>query len=320
MAVLTPVDLEEARLLGAALCVEITSVEGILAGSVNSNFALHTADGGRLFLRVYEEQTPTTAQGEAALLAHLARWGVPTPRPLPFADGSPLTTHRGKPAAVFPWVEGATLCQARVTEGAAAAVGAALARTHLAGLDYPAPPPSRFDAAALAGRLETILQKAPSLAPLVARLRGELARLGPLRSPQASFSLVHADLFRDNVLFHEGALVALLDFESACAVSRPFDLAVTLLAWCFGDSLDRSLARALVGGYACVRPLPPEELRYLPADAAFAALRFTITRLTDFELRPRGQGVFKDYRRFLARLDAVLALGDGLAPFLGLAP
>ena len=36
-----------------------------------------------------------------------------------------------------------------------------------------------------------------------------------------------------------------------------------------------------------------------------AALRFAVTRITDYELRPRGVVAFKDYRRFLRRLDAV---------------
>jgi homoserine kinase type II len=41
------------------------------------------------------------------------------------------------------------------------------------------------------------------------------------------------------------------------------------------------------------------------------ALRFTVTRITDYELRPRGSVVYKDYRRFLARLLAIEALGEG---------
>jgi homoserine kinase type II len=93
---------------------------------------------------------------------------------------------------------------------------------------------------------------------------------------------------------------------------------VTLLAWCFGDALDPSLARALAQGYAAVRPLPEPEAARLHAEGTFAALRFAITRITDFELRPRGVGVYKDYRRFLARADALDALGsEGLRAMLG---
>ena len=53
---------------------------------------------------------------------------------------------------------------------------------------------------------------------------------------------------------------------------------------------------------------------------SFAALRFTITRITDYAMRaatsePR---VVKDWRRFQARFDKLQALGsDGLRRLLG---
>lgn len=120
------------------------------------------------------------------------------------------------------------------------------------------------------------------------------------------------------MLWTNGRIAALLDFESASHESYPFDLMVTLLAWCFGDHLDPALARAMAQGYARVRPIPEAEAARLYEEGSFAALRFTITRITDFELRPRGSGVFKDFRRFLARGEALDALGPaGLRDMLG---
>jgi homoserine kinase type II len=130
---------------------------------------------------------------------------------------------------------------------------------------------------------------------------------------------VHGDLFRDNVLWKDGRVRALLDFESASHESYPFDLMVTLLAWCFGDRLEPALARAMAQGYARVRPLPEAEAARLHDEGSFAALRFSVTRITDFELRPRGLGVFKDFRRFVARAEALDALGPaGLRAMLGI--
>jgi homoserine kinase type II len=321
MALLTPLPLDDARRLGALYGLDVAAVRPILAGSVNTNVELTLAGGGRVFLRIYEEQTAASAAGEARLLEHLAARGVITPRPLPRRDDPSafIAEHAGKPAAVFPWIEGETLCQARVTPAAAAAVGEALARVHLAGASVEGAPPNRFGPAELERRVRSIRERElePELAAVVDGLAARLERFAS-RTPDGS-GLVHGDLFRDNVLWKDGSISALLDFESASRQAYGFDLMVTILAWCFGDRLDPELARAMAQGYARVRPLSRDEAARLYDEGSFAALRFSITRITDFELRPRGTGVHKDYRRFLARATALDALGpDGLQTFLRL--
>ncbi len=315
MALLTPITLPAARRLGALYGLDVTAVRPLLAGSVNTNVELTLAGGGRAFLRIYEEQGFPGAAGDARLLAHLAPLGVATPMPLALAaePGAFVSEHAGKPAAVFPWVEGESLCQARVTPEATAQVGEALARVHVAGASFAGAPPSRFGPAQIDARLRSLREAAlpPELSAVVARLSSRLeGHAARAPAPEVS-GLVHGDLFRDNVLWKEGRIAALLDFESASRESYPFDLMVTLLAWCFGDRLDADLARAMAQGYARVRPMPEAEAALLHAEGSFAALRFAVTRITDFELRPRGLGVFKDYRRFLARGEALEALGPG---------
>ena len=91
---------------------------------------------------------------------------------------------------------------------------------------------------------------------------------------------------------------------------------MTALAWCFGDALDARLVQAMGAGYASVRRLGREEEERLFHEARVAAVRFAITRITDFELRSEGRQ-YRDYRRFLARLGAVERLGpEGLARLL----
>jgi homoserine kinase type II len=100
--------------------------------------------------------------------------------------------------------------------------------------------------------------------------------------------------------------VALLDFESASAGVFVYDLMVCVHAWCYGDRFDVALVRAMIDGYRQERPLSAAELAALAPQGALAALRFATTRLTDFSLRaPPGQAPARDYRRFLARLDAL---------------
>ena len=278
------------------------ALEGVPAGSVNSNYAL-TTDRGRWFVRLYEEQGADGAAREAALLARLAARGVPTPPPLIRRDGGQIGEAEGRPVAIFPWRIGGMRCQASVAAHDAERVGAALAKVHVAG-GGESPAAGRFRPEDLRERIARIERDAPAeLAAEAGPLRASLDAIASRRSAIIPHGLVHGDLFRDNVLFGpDGEVAALLDFESASAGTFVFDLMVTLLAWCVGASFDAALARAMVRGYASVRPLDAAEQAAAHAEASFAALRFTITRITDYAMRPPEGRVMKDWRRFADRL------------------
>jgi len=294
---------------------EFQAVEG---GSVNSNFSF-LADGRRWFLRIYEEQDDRGAAAEQAMVAALARGGVPTP--VAVAKG----TLAGKAAAVLSWVDGAMSCQRGVSVERAHAVGVSLARVHRAGEGI-ALPEGRFDIDALRARLERIDGSTviDAYTYPVVRLRRALDELAAARDLAIPHGLIHGDLFRDNVLWVAGSaeggtaqtrtqddLAALLDFESASHGAFAYDIAVTMLAWCYGDTLEAPLAHALGSGYASVRPLEAAEKRAFYTEARLAAVRFTITRITDYAMRGGAQSrVMKDWRRFLARLDAIEAMGE----------
>jgi homoserine kinase type II len=147
-------------------------------------------------------------------------------------------------------------------------------------------------------------------AELTRALAGELAAL-----PRG---VIHGDLFRDNVLWQGDRIVALLDWESASDGMLVYDLAVTLLAWCCGDSFDFTLARALVAGYRELRELSPLEWTGLWWTMRLGCLRFATTRIIDVFLKGGYPAGYKDFRRFLMRLDIVESLSpDGLAQALG---
>jgi homoserine kinase type II len=321
MAVLTAVDEGDAEgLLAAHGLGPLRLLAGIAGGSVNSNFALEVPQG-RFFLRLYEEQDRAGAERETAMLERLAAAGVPTPSPLRRLDGDFVSQVRGKPAALFPWREGQMRCQAGVTADDARRLGAALAQMHLAGAGEEAPA-GRFRFGDLLRRLEGIAASGdPHFVPLVPALRASLERLHGVRDGGLPGGLLHGDLFRDNVLWDaHGEVAALLDFESACQGSYAYDVMVTVLSWCFGDDFDPGLASALRAGYEGVRPLSEAERRSLCVEGSFAALRFAITRITDYAMRTgtTGPRVVKDWTRFRKRFEKLQALGDaGVRALLG---
>ncbi len=324
MALLTAITEEDARGLLAAYAVgRLETLDPLAAGSVNSNFSVQTAgpEGRRLFLRLYEERDRAGAEAETAMVERLAAAGVPAAEPVRRSDGGLVSELRGKPAALFVWRQGSIRCGARVTLDDARQVGAALARVHLSGAGE-AREPSRFRYEDLRARLDRVAASGDvRFAPVVPTLRDLLASAHESRTAGLPRGLIHGDLFRDNVLWaDDGRLSALLDFESASDGTFAYDLMVTVLAWCVGDDLDVERARAMREGYEQVRLLEDRERRSLAAEGAFAALRFAVTRITDFGMRtvPGGPPPPRDWRRFMMRFEKLRALGaDGVRHALG---
>ena len=335
MAVFTPLSRADAervaRAHGLPTPVEIIPVA---AGSVNSNFFLVGADGTKVFFRVYEEQAEDGVAFEWALLDHLEGEGIEVAgrfRPEGHAQPGPGECRvDGKPVALFELARGEMSCQASVTPARMAAMGSFLARAHQAAASFGWRKRSRFSPLQLLDeRIPTIraaVVEQPDLGPLADRLEAglrdaELSARGSLEAPLPS-AVVHGDLFRDNVLWDGERIVAALDWESAALGDLAYDLGVVFLSWCFDDRFDPALARAFFRAYDAERPLEPVERALLRRRAIAGAVRFTVTRLTDYHLREAvGERVVKDFRRFVARLDALEGMSDeGFVEWIGLGP
>lgn len=316
MASFTRLDRDEVAELARAFGLgELRDHAALSGGTINSNFSLRCA-GGRFFLRVNEGKAVADVAYEAELVAALVAGGVRAPEPRRGPDGRAFVEHRGRLVSVFPWVEGEHRELGEVTAGDAGRLGAELARLHRAGL----PLAARFSREGIyttdriAARLAGFAGSTdPTIAAAVPTLQAEMAWLAGHSAARAAapHGIIHGDLFRDNVLFRDGEVVALIDFEQASSGSLVYDLAVCLNAWCFVEAFDLALVGALIDGYQSVRRLAAEERAALPIEARAAAARFTVTRITDVYLA-RSAVPGKDFRRYLARLEAWRGLAGDL--------
>lgn len=281
---------------------------GITAGTVNSNFAIET-DAGRYFLRVNEGKTHSDVEWEARLLGALDAAAVPiVPVRKTTTSASALPWQCGatiKYLSLFDWTDGVHLAPEQMHVHAVTALGAALAHMHQATVPLVSAlgRGNRYDFAEIAQRASHIAALAdPELAAANALIASELRLIDAHRGTSTQ-AIIHGDLFRDNVLWQGPSLRALLDFEQASTGAIAYDIAVCLHDWCWQHGqVEWSLVAALLHGYLGVRALVAGDLAVLPWELRFAAVRFTVTRITDVYLAKQNNPE-KDFRAFLARAD-----------------
>ena len=293
MAVYTQVSFEEASALIERLGIgSLRSLESCRGGIENTNYFADTTEGAWV-LTLFERLTDAELPFYLHLMKHLARHGIPVPDPQADAGGAILHTLNGKPAAVVNRLPGHH--HLAPDNAHAASVGAILARMHLAGADFARQQPNLRGLAWLA---ETIPVVVPFLdGERAALIVDELAYQQQLAGSAAYAALprgvIHADLFRDNVMFEGDTLTGLFDFYFAGVDTYLFDIAVCLNDWCIDLESGRLVderAAAFVAAYDAVRPLDTTELRLMPALMRAAALRFWTSRLWDLHL-PRDAAV-----------------------------
>jgi homoserine kinase type II len=297
MAVFTPVTEEQAALLISQLGLgELTELRGIEGGIENTNY-FATTDLGDYVLTLFERLNHEQLPFYLYLMKHLAEKGIPVPNPAANSDGDILHTLCDKPAAVVNRLLG----KSQLTPDAVhcAAVGAMMARMHLAGEDYNRSQPNLRG---LAWWNDTVPVVLPYLEEDQARLlQSELAFQNHIAQGAAYQALpkgpVHADLFRDNVMFEGEKLTGFFDFYFAGNDTWLFDLSVCMNDWCIDlNSGEHAPERALamLDAYQEVRPLRSAERQLLPAMLRAGALRFWISRLWDFHL-PREASMLKPH-------------------------
>ena len=297
MAVFTEVSFDEAAAFLSALDLgQLQNIKGAAGGIENTNYFVDT-DQGHYVLTLFERLTFEQLPFYLHLMKHLAARGIPVPDPAASASGEILHRLKGKPAAVVNKLRGHSELQPSAAH--CAAVGDMLARMHLAGLDYPR---AQENLRGLPWWNQTIPSVLPHTTPEQRNLLlSELAYQNHIANSSAYRGLpqgaVHADLFRDNVMFEDGQLTGFFDFYFAGCDTFLFDIGVCLNDWCVdrasGTSLDER-ADAFMAAYQRVRPLRPQERSLLPALQRAAALRFWLSRLWDFHL-PREAAVLKPH-------------------------
>ena len=265
------------------------SLQGIAQGVTNSNYFLDT-DRGRYVLTIFEVLTREELPFFMELSQHLSRNGVACPAPIPRRDGRFDSTLAGKPACL------ATFLNGRDTAVPDAAqcfhTGAMLAKMHIAGQSFGQSMPNPRHAAWWEAESRRLL---PCLSSEdAALLQDEIAFLAAHPDSHLPHGIIHADLFKDNVLLDGIQVAGFIDFYYACNGSFMYDLAIAVNDWArlADNRIDPQLQQAFMRGYQSVRPLTPAEQAYLPTAHRAGCIRFWVSRLLDYHFPQGGEMTF----------------------------
>ena len=295
MAVYTEVSFDEAAdFLQTLQLGTLQSIKPCSGGIENTNYFVDT-DQGSFVLTLFERLTSQQLPFYLELTRHLARHGVPVPDPTPDAAGQLVHRLKNRPAAVVSMLSGQS--QLQPTLAHCASVGAMLATMHLAGRNFNLSQPNlrglQWWNATMPAVLPHITSSQQSL--LVSELAYQNHVAASSGYKALPVGVIHADLFRDNVMFAGDELTGFFDFYFAGCDTFLFDISVCLNDWCIDVATgqhDGAKAQSFLTAYQTVRALTMQERQLLPAMARAGALRFWLSRLWDFYL-PREASVLK---------------------------
>lgn len=265
---------------------ELLELKGIAAGITNTNYFVTTSTG-RYVLTIFEEHSADELPYYLDLMSHLADNGVPCPHPVANLSGDTLGMLNNKPAALVTCLSGRDLTTP--TPAQCAEVGHVLAKMHLAGTSFKGQGRNTRDAA---WRHDTAAKVLPKLTDDEEQLLITTLNFQENFNTQAlPQGLIHADLFRDNVLFDGDKVGGLIDFYYACHDALLYDIAITVNDWCTAEdgSLDDARAESLLQAYHQLRPFNVSENKAWAGMLQIAALRFWLSRLNDFHFPQAGE-------------------------------
>jgi len=270
----------------------LISYKGISSGVENSNYFITLKDATReeceYVLTLFEHLNAGDLPLYVRLTSYLYQQGCTVPCAVADKNGVQIKTLANKPALIVPKAEGEHCERPSLIQ--CEKIGAALAGVHLAGKGFQ---PLIKNPRGLLWLQQSAISLRALLNEREAGLLNKTLQTLDIffaAKPALPRGIIHADLFRDNVLFSNGEVSALIDFYNACFDDWLYDVAITANDWCSMEDgpLDVNRTEALLKHYQAIRPFSDEEEACWPAYLLMAACRFWVSRLLDWHHPDKG--------------------------------
>ncbi|MFT5726737.1 MAG: homoserine kinase type II [Desulforhopalus sp.] len=244
-------------------------------GQANSSVII-TTGRGKYVLSVCDEKSEKDIKILTSTLDQLNHHGFRTSRLIKTREVTGHIDYQGKPVYIKEYIEGDV--EKLLSAEMYYQIGQELAKLHSV------PAPSDLLETFSYG-IEKFIEVTASDGDYPIWLKEKTKQLQSCLNNGLPKGFVHGDLFYDNILFHNGKLTAVLDFEEACHYFLVFDLGMCIAGSCsVGETLSLDSATSLVEGYQSVRQLEKLEKELLQLHIIYGAVATSFWRFRQFNI------------------------------------
>ncbi|MFZ8865117.1 MAG: homoserine kinase [Rickettsiales bacterium] len=283
---------------------KLISASEINAGVENTNYLL-TTKTAKYVLTIFEKRVNCQdLPFFINLMNFLATNSFPAPQILT-QNNSYIFNHNHKNGIIITFLPGNIADKITLNKEILFNLGQKLAELHILTTKFPEKRASDFTPNKVIKLFTSIKEKNlldPQEITLIANIIDNFSAIDLTKLSQ---TIIHADLFPDNVFLNNNTICGVIDFYFSCYDHLNYDLATTINAWCFDQNinLNQDLLINFLQGYNLTHKLKLIDKKYLLDFCLFTAVRFFLTRLYDKFHQPKDANITaKIPEEFLKRI------------------
>ena len=265
---------------------QLVDLEGISDGIENTNYLLTTTRNKYIFT-IFENINNNIAEKYLNFMNHLHGQKFKCALVESTNTKQLCISISNKPSAIIQKLDGKSISE--TNESHCESVGELLSEFHQKSSNFK---PMLINLRDLTWKIETIKKLNGLISKKQADIINESLKLDRLLSEKKlPIGKIHADLFRDNVLFNNNIISGMIDFYYSCDDILLYDIAVAVNDWCTASdgSINKRKLKKLLIGYEKNRKIEDMERECFPFALASAGLRFYLSRLHDLNFPKIGE-------------------------------
>ena len=254
--------------------------------------------------RVKEQDLPFFCE----LISLLNKSGFKCPLPLLNLENNPISTFKRKKLTILTFISGKS--KENLSNENCEDIGKEAAKLHLLTSNFKIHRKNALSIESWRNMFENIKDKCikihKDLPNLIEANLKDIEKNWPSNLPSG---IIHADLFKDNIIFENNKVSGIIDFTFSCNDFYALEIAICFNALCFDGvksnlSFNVTKAKKFIDGYSSIRKLSDQEKNSIKILSQGAALRFLLTRVFDAINTVEGALVkIKDPIEYLKRLE-----------------